>query len=116
MSERQQPGLSTDTGTGYRRGGGGSGKRSNSNSSGGGGGRLLGNMIMAVLVAGLVMAGWFIANQQEMLAAEQARLSQASDRIQALENRLIATDSALSQGGQDTQTQTHPTQDRKRDV
>ena len=40
-----------------------------------------------------------------MLAAEQDRLSDASDRIAALEARLVATDSALSQGGEDTQEQ-----------
>ncbi|NKC00999.1 MAG: hypothetical protein GKR90_21235 [Pseudomonadales bacterium] len=108
MSERQQPGLSTESDTAYRRGGkaptgtGGRGKRPSK--SGGGTAKLIGlNFVVVLLVAGLVLGGWFIANQQQMLQAEQARVTQASDRIKKLEDRLIATDSALSQGGQDTQ-------------
>ena len=57
------------------------------------------------LVGGLVAAGWFIANQQQALIAEQARLTDANNRLQRLEQRLSATDTALSQGGEDTQEQ-----------
>ena len=110
MTERQQPGLSTDSGSGYRRSGGGnsnSGGRKRPSGGGGGGGgtaKMLGtNLIMVLLIAGLVLAGWFIANQQQMLKDEQARVSDANSRIERLEARLIATDSALSQGGADTQ-------------
>jgi chromosome segregation ATPase len=60
---------------------------------------------MVVLVGGLVAAGWFIANQQQALIAEQARLTDANTRLQRLEQRLSATDTALSQGGEDTQEQ-----------
>tara|TARA_Y100000022_G_C13236461_1_gene370103 strand:- start:865 stop:1494 length:630 start_codon:yes stop_codon:yes gene_type:complete len=60
---------------------------------------------MVVLVGGLVAAGWFIANQQQALIAEQARLTDANNRLQRLEQRLSATDTALSQGGEDTQEQ-----------
>ena len=63
------------------------------------------NAIMVILVGGLVAAGWFIANQQQMLAAEKARLSDANNRLERLEQRLSATDTALSQGGEDTKEQ-----------
>ncbi|MEM7079618.1 MAG: hypothetical protein AAF513_13420 [Pseudomonadota bacterium] len=101
MSQPQEPGLNTGGSSGYRRGGG-----RKAPAGGGGASRSLGtNLIVALLVAGLVLAGWFIANQQQMLTAEQSRVSAANDRIQRLEDRLIATDSALSQGGEDTQEQ-----------
>jgi chromosome segregation ATPase len=61
--------------------------------------------VVALLVVGLMLAGWFIANQQQMLIKEQARVSAAGDRLAKLEARLSATDSALSQGGEDTQEQ-----------
>ncbi|NOX50454.1 MAG: hypothetical protein GXP16_07955 [Gammaproteobacteria bacterium] len=98
MSERQQPDLSTQAGTSYR---GGGTRRSEKKSAGIG--RTIGmNMVMAVLIAGLVLAGWFIANQQEMLAQERARGEQAHERLAKLENRLSATDNAMAQDGQDT--------------
>ncbi len=101
MSDKQAPGLSTQEGTGYRRGGGG--KRSASTPSTG---RMLGmNLMVAILIAGLAVAGWFIANQQQLLIAGQDRLASANDRIERLEQRLMATESALSQGGEETQEQ-----------
>ncbi len=107
MSERQQPGLSTDSGTNYRRSGGGGNTRRKEKGGGGGGmGRMIGlNLVMALLVAGLVLAGWFIANQQQMLVEEQARLQDANNRLARLEERISATDSALSQEGEDTEQQ-----------
>ena len=107
MSERQQPGLSTDSGTNYRRSGGGGNTRRKEKGGGGGGmGRMIGlNLVMALLVAGLVLAGWFIANQQQMLVEEQARLQDANNRLARLEQRISATDSALSQEGEDTEQQ-----------
>ena len=64
------PTLSTGGGGGYQRGKGG---RSPRRGSGDGGGRSLGmNFMVALLIAGLVIAGWFIANQHQMLVAEQA--------------------------------------------
>lgn len=102
MSDRRAPELSTETSPGYRRG---TSRRPDTKSSGGTGRQIGMNFIMAILLGGLVLAGWFIANQQQMLAEEQSRLSDASQRLQKLENRLSATDSALSQGGQDTKQQ-----------
>ncbi len=63
------------------------------------------NLILAVLVAGLVMAGWFIANQHQIIVADQATLATAEDRIAVLEDRLRVTDEAMTDAGADTQEQ-----------
>lgn len=104
MSERHQPDLSTAESSNYRRDGKprSAGKKRAGNGGGGVGRQLGANLIMAILVAGLVLAGWFIANQQQLLVAEQARLTAADDRLKVLEARLSATDSALAQEGEDT--------------
>ena len=62
-------------------------------------------LVLAIMVAGLAGAGWFIANQQQTLLAEQSRLDEANSRLAYLEERLSATDSAMSQEGQDTKQQ-----------
>ena len=102
MSDRSTPELSTESSPGYRRG---SGRRPDKKSTGGVGKQIGMNLIMAILLGGLVLAGWFIANQQQMLAEEQTRVNDANARLVKLESRLSATDSALSQGGQDTSQQ-----------
>ena len=98
-----------DDSTGYRRGGkskgGGAGRRRPSG-SGGGGGRMLGtNLILAVLVAGVVVAGWFIANQHQLLTAEKKALDAAESRIALLEERLRMTDETLIDAEKDTDEQ-----------
>lgn len=62
-------------------------------------------VLMALMVAGLAGAGWFIANQQQVLMAEQSRLDESNKRLLVLEQRLAATDNAMSQEGQDTKQQ-----------
>lgn len=100
MTERQQPDLSTDAGTSYQR----TVSNKRRAPSAGGAGRTVGmNVFVVLLLAGLALAGWFIWNQQQMLAAEQIRVTDATGRLEKLEQRLMATDSALSQEGQDTQ-------------
>lgn len=103
MSDRRTPELSTaDSPTGYRPTGRGSKKPTPSGSVG----KQIGmNIMVAILIGGLVLAGWFIANQQQMLAEEQQRVNNANQRLAKLEQRLMATDSALSQEGQDTKQQ-----------
>ena len=102
MTNDADQSLSTEPG-GYRpRGGGRRPQRSRPTE---GGRSVFLNAVMVVLVGGLVAAGWFIANQQQALIAEQARLTDANTRLQRLEQRLSATDTALSQGGEDTQEQ-----------
>ena len=62
-------------------------------------------LLLALLAAGLTGAGWFIVNQQQQLVLERARVDDANVRLERLEERLMATDSALSQEGQDTKQQ-----------
>jgi len=62
-------------------------------------------LVLAVLVAGLVLAGWFIANQHQLLAQEGAALASAEERIARLEDRLRVTDEALTETGQTTSEQ-----------
>ena len=105
MSDRQSPDLSTAGGTGYRRGGGSGGNRP-SEKSRGGTGRMIGmNLMVALLIAGLVVAGWFIANQQQLIVDQESALTTAVSRIEQLENRTSATDQALSSEGQSTKQQ-----------
>ena len=97
-----------DDSTGYRRGGkgGGSGRRRPASGSSAGGGRMLGiNLILAVLVAGLVVAGWFIANQHQLLTDEKKALDAAESRIALLEERLRMTDETLIDSEKDTEEQ-----------
>ena len=100
-SDPDQP-LSTEPGE-YRPSGGGRRPQRNRQPEGGRGVFISG--VMVVLVGGLVAAGWFIANQQQALIDEKTRLTDATTRLERLERRLSATDTALSQGGEDTQEQ-----------
>ncbi len=71
-----------------------------------GGSRNLGlNLVLAVLVAGLLISGWFIANQHQLLIEETQALADAKDRIVVLEDRLRVTDEALTETGQTTNEQ-----------
>lgn len=99
MSDMPEDPLSTQAGGNYR--------QSNSRrSQGSNSGRSLANtFVLALLVAGLLGAGWFIANQQQLLVATEAELKSADTRLIKLEERLSATDSAMSQGGEDTKQQ-----------
>ena len=96
-----QPSISVnpeDSG-GYRRGGA---KRRRPAGEGSRKGMLGVNLMLTILVAGLMVAGWFIANQHQLLLAEQKKLVGASDRIVQLEDRLRVTDEAMTDVGQDT--------------
>ena len=64
------------------------------------GGRPIGfTLLVAILVAGLMVAGWFIANQQQMLAEARTSLDSATQRIGHLESRLLETDQTMSATG-----------------
>lgn len=63
------------------------------------------NLVLAVLVAGLVLAGWFIANQHQLLTAEKKALDAAESRIAHLEDRLRTTDETMSDSDKDQQQQ-----------
>lgn len=91
---------------GRRRAASGSPRRRGSGGGGDGGGRPLGTTaILVVLIAGLALAGWFIAEQYQQLQAESAALAEAQSRISALEDRLRTTDQALTQTGETTSEQ-----------
>ena len=60
------------------------------------------SLVLAVLAVGLAVAGWFIANQHQLLTAEQERLARANTRIEALEERLRMTDEVMSEAGVQT--------------
>ncbi len=79
------------------RGRGGSGGRS------GGGSSLVTNLILMLVVAGLGIGGWFVMNQQKLLAAAQSGQADAEARLKVLEDRLRATDEVMSDAGADTQ-------------
>lgn len=63
------------------------------------------NLLLAVLAVGLGVAGWFIANQHQLLLAEQDRAEDANRRLRALEERLRMTDQVLSETGAETDEQ-----------
>ena len=66
----------------------------------GGQGRSIGfTFLIVVLVAGLGVAGWFIANQQRMLGQSRTNLESATQRIAQLESRLLETDQTMSATG-----------------
>ena len=60
------------------------------------------NFVLAILVAGLMVAGWFLANQHQLLAEEQKARKSAEQRLVVLEDRLRVTDEALTETGADT--------------
>ena len=102
MAQRTAISANPDDAGGRHRGGGGSRRRG----SGGDGPRMLGtHLVMVVLVAGLLVGGWFIANQHELIDDGQATLASASGRIAVLEDRLRVTDEAMTETGQDTRQQ-----------
>lgn len=63
------------------------------------------NLILAVLVVGLVMTGWFIANQHQLLNEDKVVLADAQVRISTLEDRLRVTDEAMTNTGEATREQ-----------
>ncbi|MCY3795148.1 MAG: hypothetical protein OXG51_12350 [Gammaproteobacteria bacterium] len=66
--------------------------------NGRGGGRSIAiNLVVAALVAGLGVAGWFIANQHQLLVEEQRKAAEADRRLRALEERLRMTDQVMSE-------------------
>lgn len=105
MAERPGRGAiapSPDDVAGRRRPGGSSRRRS---PDGGGGSRFFSTTILVVLIGGLAVAGWFIAQQFQMLRTEQQALADARARIEVLEDRLRVTDEALTERGQATSEQ-----------
>ena len=84
--------------------GSGSGRGQNGRNSGssGGGASFATGLILTLLVAGLGIAGWFIFNQNKLLAAATEQRAQAEARLEVLEDRLRATDDLLTDADSDT--------------
>lgn len=66
---------------------------------------MFGNVVLAVLIGGLAVAGWFIAEQYQRLEAESSALADARSRLEVLEDRLRVTDEALTERGETTSEQ-----------
>jgi len=60
------------------------------------------NITLAVLLVGLLAAGWFILNQKQLLDHQNTMLVEADARIKVLEDRLRMTDETLSETGDQT--------------
>jgi DNA repair exonuclease SbcCD ATPase subunit len=88
-----------------RRASAGGGRRRGGAGGDGGSSRLLGNTVLVVLMAGLMVAGWFIAEQYQRLQGEAAALADAKARLEVLEDRLRVTDEALTETGATTSEQ-----------
>lgn len=63
------------------------------------------NFLIAIPIAGLVLAGWFIFAQQEQLRRADESLQDAQERLAKLESRLRLTDETLSESEADTNQQ-----------
>jgi DNA repair exonuclease SbcCD ATPase subunit len=63
------------------------------------------SLVIAVLLAGLAVSGWFIFEQQQRLQRDAEELASARVRLDALEDRLRTTDEALSETGATTSEQ-----------
>jgi hypothetical protein len=84
--------------SGYRRG---TGKPRGEPSGGAGFGM---NLLVAVLVAGLGAAGWFITTQHQQLAKAETALTQADHRLAVLEERSQVTDQVMTESGTEVQS------------
>ena len=62
-------------------------------------------LVVAVLIAGLAVSGWFLVSQHQRLEAEGQALASARARLDALEDRLRTTDEALTETGVHTSEQ-----------
>lgn len=101
MSDNRSPAIAANRDdSSYRRGGA---KRGG---NGGGGGAGIGaNIIMAILIAGLAVAGWFIFNQRAEIKKSELAMEDAQARLKVLEDRLRVTDQAMSETGSETKEQ-----------
>ena len=64
-----------------------------------------GALITVVFLLAALAAGWFIYAQHQQIQSQAALVDQTSNKLALLEERLSATDFAMSQGGEDTKEQ-----------
>ncbi|MBV1904579.1 MAG: hypothetical protein KUG75_00765 [Pseudomonadales bacterium] len=93
-----------DEGGGYRNGGRSAGVRASSGRNAGTAKpRSFGiNIVLFVLIAGVMGAGWFITVQAEQLSELLSRIEEDSRRLARLEDRSTRTDDVMAESGKDT--------------
>lgn len=62
-------------------------------------------ILLALMIAGFGIGGWFVFNQQQELLASERERAQTEDRLKHLEARLRATDETMTEAGEDTDEQ-----------
>ena len=62
-------------------------------------------ILLALMIAGFGIGGWFVFNQQQELLASERERAQTEDRLKHLEARLRATDETMTEAGEDTNEQ-----------
>jgi chromosome segregation ATPase len=63
------------------------------------------SILLALMIAGFGIGGWFVFNQQQELLASERERAQTEDRLRHLEARLRATDETMTEAGADTDEQ-----------
>ena len=63
------------------------------------------SLLLALMIAGFGIGGWFVFNQQQELMASEKERKDAEARIAQLEARLRATDETMTEAGEDTNEQ-----------
>ena len=63
------------------------------------------SLLLALMIGGFGIGGWFVFNQQQELLASERERAETEERVQHLEARLRATDETMSEAGEDTNEQ-----------
>ena len=63
------------------------------------------SVLLALMIAGFGIGGWFVFNQQQELLASERERAGTEERVQQLESRARATDEDISDAGEETDEQ-----------
>ena len=63
------------------------------------------SVLLALMIAGFGIGGWFVFNQQQELLASERERAGTEERVQQLEARARATDENMSEAGEETDEQ-----------
>jgi chromosome segregation ATPase len=63
------------------------------------------SLLLALMIAGFGIGGWFVFNQQQELLASERERAGTEERLRHLEARLRATDETMTESGEDTDEQ-----------
>ncbi len=63
------------------------------------------SLLLALMIGGFGIGGWFVFNQQQELLASERERAGTEERVQQLEARARATDETMSEAGEDTNEQ-----------